>query len=108
MTDTPELPSPERLAFLLARDLEDDDVPLWEVVWTINTMAPSASLAEKIKLARRAVRHLSDQYELWRGEWPHGPVAPLTETEASVMADDDACWHDPENATLLVWIHAIA
>jgi len=98
------LPSVERLMFILADDLERDDLPIWEIVWTLNTLAPSAPLADKIRLARRAVSLLVGQYELWRGEWPSGPVAKLGDNEAQVLADDDLPWHDPEHAPLLVWL----
>ena len=102
--DSTGLPSPERLIFLLTDLLESDDFPLWEFVWSLNTMAPSAPLADKIRLARRAVSLLVGQYDLWRGEWPGGPVARLTESEAQALAEDDGAWHDPEHATLLVWL----
>jgi hypothetical protein len=98
------LPSVDRLTFLLSGDLQDDDLGLWEVVWTLNTLAPAAPLDEKIRLARRAVSRLLGQYDLWRGDWPGGPVALLTEDENRTLAHEDAPWHDPENATLLVWI----
>jgi hypothetical protein len=88
----------------MSAELEGDDLALWEIVWTLNTLAPAAPLDEKIRLARRAVRVLVGQYDLWRGEWPAGPVAPLTESETQTLAHDDAPWHDPEHATLLVWI----
>jgi hypothetical protein len=98
------LQSPERLIFLPTDDLESDDFPLWEVVWNLNTLAPEAPLADKIRLARRAVSLLVGQYQLWRGEWPRGPLAPLTESDSRVLAEEDGPWHDPENATLLVWL----
>jgi hypothetical protein len=98
------LPSLDRLTYLLSGDLQSDDLPLWEIVWTLNTLAPGAPLDEKIRLARRAVSVLVGQHDLWRGEWPTGPVAPLTEHERQALADDDAAWHDPEHATLLVWL----
>lgn len=97
------LPSVDRLTYLVSGDLQSDDVPLWEIVWTLNTLAPAVPLDEKIRLARRAVRELVGIYDLWRGEWPAGPVALLTEGEKHVIAHDDAPWHDPEHATLLVW-----
>jgi hypothetical protein len=100
----PELPSPERLVFVLTDDLEADDFPLWEFVWTLNTMAPSVALVDKVGLARRAVSMLADEYELWRVEWPGGPTAPLSDHEIRLLAADDAAWHDPENAALLVWL----
>ena len=99
-----DLPSVDRLIDLLSVDLQSDDVPLWEIVWNLNTLAPAAPLDAKIRLARRAVGELVGRYELWRGEWPAGPVAPLTESEQQAIAHDDAPWHDPEHTTLLVWI----
>ena len=45
---------------------------------------------------------LMGQYELWRGEWPGGPVTRLTERETQALASDDVAWHDPEHATLVV------
>jgi len=99
-----DLPSVDRLTYLVSADLQSDDLPLWEIVWTLNALAPAAPLDEKIRLARRTVRALVGQYDLWRGEWPAGPVALLTESETQTLAHDDAPWHDPENATLLVWI----
>ena len=99
-----DLPSVERLAHLLSGDLQSDDLGLWEIVWTLNTLAPSAPLNEKIRLARHAVSSLLGHCDLWRGEWPGGPVALLTEDERRTLAHDDAPWHDPEHAPLLVWI----
>jgi len=98
------VPSLDRLTYLLSGDLQSDDLPLWEIVWTLNTLAPEAPLDQKIRLARRAVSQLVGQYDLWRGEWPTGPVVPLTESETRILATDDAAWHDPEHATLLVWL----
>ena len=103
-TANSDLPSVDRLIELLSIDLQSDDVPLWEVVWTLNTLAPAAPLDEKIRLARRVVARLMSHTELWRGEWPGGPVAPVTESEVQALAHDDAPWHDPEHATLLVWL----
>jgi hypothetical protein len=102
--DSTTLPSPERLVFLLTGELESDDFPLWEFVWNLNTLAPSVPLADKIGLARRAVSLLVGQYDMWRGEWPGGPVAPLTDSDLQVLAENDEPWHDPEHATLLVWL----
>lgn len=99
-----ELPSVDRLAYLISGDLQSDDVGLWEVVWTLNTLAPAAPLDEKIRLARHAVSSLLGHHDLWRGEWPGGPIALLTEAEERALAHDDTPWHDPEHATLLVWI----
>jgi hypothetical protein len=99
-----DLPSVDRLAFLVSGELQDDDVGLWEVVWRLNTLAPAAPLGEKILLARHAVSSLLGHNHLWRGDWHGGPVALLTEDEMQILAHDDAPWHDPENATLLVWI----
>lgn len=99
-----ELPSVDRLVYLISGDLQSDDVGLWEVVWTLNRLAPAAPLNQKIRLARHAVATLLGQHDLWRGEWPGGPVALLTEAEKQALAHDDTPWHDPEHATLQVWI----
>lgn len=98
------LPSLDRLVFLLSGNLQSDDLPLWEIVWTLNTLAPTAALEDKIGLARRAASVLVGQYDLWRGEWPGGPVAPLTSSETEILVSEDAPWYDPDRATLLVWI----
>ena len=74
-----DLPSVDRLAYLISGDLQDDDLGLWEVVWRLNTLAPAASLDEKIRLARHAVSSLLGHNDLWRGDWPGGPIALLTE-----------------------------
>ena len=102
--ETSQLPSLDRLVYLMSAELEEDDLGLWEVVWHLNTTAPAAPLEEKVQLARRAVSVLMGQHDLWRGEWPGGPVTPLSERETQALASDDAAWHDPEHATLLVWI----
>lgn len=102
--DRDALPSLDRLTYLLSADLQGNDLPLWEIVWTLNVLAPAAPLGEKIRLARRAVSVMVGHNDLWRGEWPGGPVAPLTESELVTLAKDDAPWHDPEHATLLVWL----
>lgn len=100
-----ELPSVDRLVYLIEGDLlQDDDIGLWEIVWTLNRLAPAATVAEKVRLARRAVSRLVGRCELWRGEWPGGPVALLTEDERNTLAHEDTPWHDPEHATLLVWV----
>jgi hypothetical protein len=104
MSAPPALPSPERLVFLLTPELESGDFPLWEIVWTLNGIAPDAPLSEKIRLARRTASLLVVQYELWRGRWPEGPEEPLTHTEREALADSDEPWYDPEHATLLVWL----
>lgn len=103
-TNGDDLPSLDRLTYLVSADLQSDDVPLWEIVWTLNALAPDAPLDEKVRLARSVVGALTGQYDLWRGEWPTGPVALLTEAEKRTLAHDDASWHDPEHASLLVWI----
>lgn len=98
------LPSLDRLVYLMSAELQDDDLPLWEIVWHLNRLAPSASLDDKIRLSRRAVSVLVGHNDLWRGEWPGGPLAPLTQSETQTLASDEAAWHDPEHATLLVWL----
>lgn len=102
--DGSALPSLDRLVYLLSGDLQSDDLPLWEIVWTLNTLAPTAALEDKIHLARRATAVLVGQYDLWRGEWPGGPIAPLTQSETERLASEETPWYDPERATLLVWI----
>ncbi len=108
VSDETSLPSVERLAYLLSGDLQDDDLPIWEIVWQLNTTAPVAPLADKLRLARRAVSLIRDEFELWRGTWPGGPVAPLTEQETRDLAGDDAAWYDPDKASLLVWLRRVA
>lgn len=70
-----ELPSVDRLVYLISGDLQSDDVGLWEVVWTLNTLAPAAPLDDKVRLARLAISSLLDHHDLWRGEWPEGPIS---------------------------------
>jgi len=78
VTDEADLPSVERLAYLLSGDLQDyGDLPLWEIVWQLNATSPVALLADKLRLVRRAVSQLGDECELWRGTWPGGPVEPV-------------------------------
>ncbi len=98
------LPSLDRLVYLMSAELQSDDLGLWEIVWHLNTLAPEAPLDEKVRLARRTVSVLMGQYDLWRGEWPAGPMAPLSESEKLALAHDDVPWHDPEQASLLVWL----
>ena len=107
MSDQQALPSAERLAYLLSGDLQDDDIPLWEIVWGLNTRAPDAPLTAKLRIARRAVSQLGDECELWRGSWPGGPESPLTDLELRVLAEDDAVWCDPEKASLLIWLRPV-
>lgn len=102
-----DLPSPERLAFMLAGYLQEDDLPLWEIVWHLNRDAPAVPLNEKIRLARRALPLLSDEYDLWRGEWPGGPVERMSEAGIRAMETEDTCWHDPESASVLVWLRPV-
>lgn len=92
---------------MLSGDLEEDDVAIWEIVWGLNTTAPEAPLTDKLRLARRAVSQLGDECELWRGSWPGGPKSPLTDQELRILAEDDAVWYDPENASLLVWLRPV-
>jgi hypothetical protein len=57
--------------------LETDDVPLLEFAWPLTATHHEAPMLDKICLARRAVTQLFGQeYELWRGEWQAGPIAP--------------------------------
>ena len=97
-------PSLDRLVYLTSADLQDDDLGLREVVCILSSLAPAAPLDERIRLARRAVSVLVGQYDLWRGEWPTGPVARVTDSEMQTLAHDDTPWHDPEQATLLAWL----
>lgn len=61
---------------------------LREIVSTLNSRAPEAPVGAKVRLARGPVSRLAGQYELWRGEWPNGPVACLTATGEQALADD--------------------
>jgi hypothetical protein len=36
---------------LISGDRQSDDLGLWEVVWTLNALAPAAPLDEKMRLA---------------------------------------------------------
>jgi hypothetical protein len=101
------LPSPERLAYLLSNDLQSGDVPLWALVRHLDGLAPAASLSDKIRLAQRTLPLLLQEHDLWRGKSPGGPVAPMTEAEISAMSNDDTSWHDPEKASILVWLRAV-
>lgn len=84
-----DLPSVDRLAYLITGDLQDDDLGLWEVVWKLNALAPAAPLDEKVRLARPAVSNLLGQLDLWRGEWSGGPIALLTDCEKEMLGRDD-------------------
>ena len=87
-------------------DLAEDDQGLWEIVWGLNATHPEAPLDAKIRLARHAVALLTDETKLWRGDPLDPGSAPLTFAEARVLAGDDAAWHDPANASLVVWIRS--
>lgn len=100
-----ELPSTDRLAYLLTGELAEGDVPLWRVVEKLDEMAPAAPLVDKIRLSRRAVSRLGDDVDLWRGDLNGALLAPLTEAETQHLGADDTLWHDPEGATFLVWLH---
>jgi hypothetical protein len=60
--------------------------------------ARACSSSQREFASHGAVSVLVGQYDLWRGEWPTGPVVRLTERETQTLAHDDAAWHDPENA----------
>jgi hypothetical protein len=98
------LPSPERLAYLISGELAEDHVGLWEVVWGLNASNPEAALADKIRLARRAVSLLGDEADLWHGDPLEPDSRPLTPAETQAIAEDHLAWHDPENASLVVWL----
>lgn len=104
-----KLPSVDGLIFQVSDLLESGDFPVWEFVWHLNATHPNADLADKIRLARRASANLIGQdYELWRGRWPEGPVARLTDSEMQDLATDDAAWSRPEAAALLVWLRQVS
>jgi hypothetical protein len=98
------LPSPERLAYLISGELAEDNLGLWEVVWGLHATNPEASLADKIDLARRAVSLLADDADLWHGDPLEPDSRPLTPAELQAIAEDDLAWHDPKNASLVVWL----
>jgi hypothetical protein len=102
------LPSPERLAYVIAGDLEEDNLGLWEVVWGLNSSHPRASLEEKIGLARRAVSLLGNQADLWRGDPLDPDGGPLTPEDLQALAADDLAWHDPKKASMIVWLKSRA
>jgi hypothetical protein len=108
MDQAPSLPSPERLAYVIAGDLAEDDVGLWEIVWGLNSTNPEAPLDEKVRIARRAVSLLSNEAELWHGDPLEPGSGPLSAAELRALAEDDLAWHDPANASLIVWLRATA
>lgn len=108
MTESP-LPSPEEVSSRLLETLRTDgDQWLWEMVWGLNREFPSVPVEEKVALARQVVMALTLQakIELWRGQWPTGPVSPLTQQEMAHVLAASAPWHDPESADLMVVIEA--
>ena len=83
--------------------LQADDVGAWEFVWHLNATHPDAALEDKFRLVTASRDNLIIQnYALWRGHWPEGPTASLTEAEKRDLAQEDATWSDPETATILV------
>jgi hypothetical protein len=91
---------------LIVGDLAEDDMGIREIVWGLNGTNPEADLSDKIRLARRAVSLLADETWLWRGDPLEPSSAPLTATEVQALGDDDAAWHDPDNASLVVWLRS--
>ena len=99
-----DLPSVDRLVYLISGAFRTTTSGFGGGRVEIDTLAPPAPLDEKIRRARHAVSSLLGHNDLWRGDWPGGPIAFLTEDEMGLLAHDDVPWHDPEHATLLVWI----
>jgi hypothetical protein len=102
-----DLPSRELTAERLLDCLHfEDDQWLWEVVWALNARCPKAGQDEKVGLARQAVFELlaDGLIELWRGEWPGGPVEPLSPAQIERLRVDPMPWYDPEHTELLVVI----
>ena len=103
------LPSVDGLIFQVHDLLDAGDVGIWELVWHLDASHADAPIEDKIRLARRAATDLiSRDYDLWRGTWPEGPEAPLTEVEKRDLAHDDAAWSDPESATMVVWLRQVS
>ncbi|MDP9074478.1 MAG: hypothetical protein M3N98_09960 [Actinomycetota bacterium] len=108
MTASPQpdspLPSVEQLSEQYLDSLADGDQWMWELAWKLNEEFPAVELAEKVALARQVVIGLTikGSTELWRGQWPAGPVAPVSREEMAKIMAEDAPWHDPEHAEILV------
>jgi hypothetical protein len=102
------LPSADGLIMQIRDLLDFGDVGVWELVWALNSSHPDARLLDKIKVAKRAATLLiSQDWDLWRGVWPEGPIAPLTQEEKVRLSEEDAAWFDPESAELLVWLRQL-
>jgi hypothetical protein len=103
------LPSVDVLSARLLDILrQDGDQWLWEIVWALDREFPDVAVDEKVARAREVVVALTLQgrIELWRGQWPAGPVAPLSPEERAQVLTAVAPWHDPEAAGLHVVIEA--
>jgi len=102
------LPTVEEMSEQLQDALVDADQWLWEPTWKLNQEFPAVDLADKVNLMRQVILSLTLQgtVELWRGQWPAGPVAPLSKEEMGKILAQDTPWHDPEQAELLVVIEA--
>jgi hypothetical protein len=89
---------------LVATLRSSGDQWLWEMVWRLNDEFPALEVGTKVALVRQAVLGLTLKagIELWRGQWPTGPVAPLSQEEMARILAEDAPWHDPENSDLLI------
>lgn len=75
----------------------EDYLGLYEVVWRLNTLQPSATVAEKYAAADSAVRSLlrSDYVRLYRLPWR----APSTEAEPVAVADVETTLVNPVSWT---------
>ena len=99
------LPSVEQMSERFTEKLQTaGDQWLWEMVWSLNKEFPAVEVGAKVVLARQVVLALTLKagIELWRGNWPTGPVAPLSQEEMARILAEDAPWHDPEQSDLLV------
>jgi hypothetical protein len=111
MAQSPEvLPSLNDLRAMFLHALRSEgDEGLWEIVWSLNTEAPSASLESKVALAREMAFALMDEgvVTLQVAEWPQPATAgrALTTAELVRLRHDLTPWSNPENAPeLTVWV----
>ena len=97
-------------ADILDRVLHEGDQGLWETVWVLNSGEHETPVTDKVVLSRQVTFELLGQgrIELWEGSWPGGPTRRLTDSQIAGLEVDDAPWHDPESAKLLVWVVAPA